>query len=82
MLETAEVVIDPLPHWLNVEVRVALGVMLLDLEDDKHLEVDMDAEGVRLPEGDPEGDLDAVGERDPEWDPEGEREVRGERDPD
>ena len=43
-----------------------LDVMLPDLEDEEHLEGDMDAEGERLPEGDPEGDLDAVGDRDSE----------------
>ena len=81
-LEKTEVVIDPLPQLLKVEVRVELGVILLDLEEDKHLDVDMDAEGERLPEEDPEGDRDAVEERDPELDPEEEREGRGERDPD
>jgi hypothetical protein len=82
MLEKKEVVIDPLPQLLKVEVRVVLGVMLLDLEDEKHLDVDMDADGERLPEEDLDGDRDAVGERDPEWDPDEEREVKGERDPD
>jgi hypothetical protein len=82
MLEKTEVVIDPLPQLLKVEVRVVLGVMLPDLEDEKHLDVDMDADGERLPEEDLEGDRDAVGERDPEWDPDEEREVKGERDPD